>query len=70
MVVAYDGGPFHGFARQPGLRTVQGELEAVLGRLLGHPVELACAGRTDKGVHAWGQVISFDAGARRADPDA
>lgn len=61
MVVAYDGGPFAGFARQEGMRTVQGELESVLSRVLRHPVELACAGRTDRGVHAWGQVVSFDA---------
>jgi tRNA pseudouridine38-40 synthase len=55
----YDGAGFAGWARQPGLRTVQGELEAALGRLLGEPVFLTVAGRTDRGVHAWGQVASY-----------
>lgn len=70
MVIAYDGRPFAGFARQQGTRTVQGELEAVLARVLRHPVELACAGRTDRGVHAWGQVVSFDAAEDGFDPAA
>lgn len=59
-VVAYDGAPFNGFARQPGQPTVQGELEQALELLLRRPVELTCAGRTDAGVHARGQVVSFD----------
>ncbi len=54
----YDGTRFFGWARQPGLRTVQGELERALGILRGEPVELTVAGRTDRGVHAWGQVAS------------
>ncbi|MFZ2503280.1 MAG: tRNA pseudouridine(38-40) synthase TruA, partial [Nocardioides sp.] len=45
--VAYDGTDFHGWAAQPGLRTVQGELEAALGTALRLPVGLTCAGRTD-----------------------
>jgi tRNA pseudouridine38-40 synthase len=56
--LAYDGAGFHGYARQPVVRTVQGELEAALQRLVG-PVETFVAGRTDKGVHASGQVASF-----------
>lgn len=56
--VAYDGSRFHGYARQPGVRTIQGELEAALYRLTG-PVDTFVAGRTDRGVHASGQVISF-----------
>jgi tRNA pseudouridine38-40 synthase len=60
MLVAYDGTDFHGFAEQPGQRTVAGELRAVVERVSRHPVELTCAGRTDKGVHAWGQVVSLD----------
>jgi tRNA pseudouridine38-40 synthase len=68
MTVAYDGHPFHGFAPQPGLRTVGSELGAVLERVLRHPVSLTCAGRTDAGVHAWGQVVSFDALAEGLDP--
>lgn len=61
MVVAYDGRAFHGFAAQPAQRTVGGALAEVIGRHLRHPVELVCAGRTDTGVHAWGQVVTFDA---------
>jgi tRNA pseudouridine38-40 synthase len=59
MLVAYDGGPFRGFARQPGLRTVQGEIEDALSKVLREPVTTSGAGRTDAGVHALGQVMSF-----------
>ncbi|MDP9022144.1 MAG: tRNA pseudouridine(38-40) synthase TruA [Actinomycetota bacterium] len=58
--LAYDGGPFHGFARQPQLRTVQGTLEDRLSRLLGQDVDTIGAGRTDRGVHASGQVVHVD----------
>jgi tRNA pseudouridine38-40 synthase len=58
--IEYDGTRFCGWARQPGLRTVQDELEAALGTALREPVELTVAGRTDTGVHALGQVASFD----------
>jgi tRNA pseudouridine38-40 synthase len=62
LLVAYDGTGFHGYARQPDVRTVEGELVDVVERVNGGPLEnLACAGRTDAGVHAWGQVVSFDA---------
>jgi len=61
LVVAYDGTDFRGFAAQPGQRTVAGDLCAALEQILRQPVELTCAGRTDAGVHAWGQVVSFDA---------
>jgi tRNA pseudouridine38-40 synthase len=62
LVVAYDGTAFHGFAVQPEVRTVAGALTKALERVLRHPVEITCAGRTDAGVHAWGQVVGFDAG--------
>jgi len=68
LTVAYDGAPFHGFAAQPGVTTVAGALTTTIERVLGQPVELVCAGRTDAGVHAWGQVVSFDAPADRFDP--
>lgn len=58
--VEYNGEPFCGFARQPGQLTVQGELENALGLLFKRPVETTCAGRTDSGVHARGQIVSFD----------
>lgn len=56
----YDGSGFRGWARQPGLRTVQGELETALATVLREPIELTVAGRTDTGVHALGQVASFE----------
>jgi tRNA pseudouridine38-40 synthase len=65
LTIAYDGGPFAGWARQPGLRTVQEELERALGVVLRAPVALAVAGRTDAGVHALGQVASYAGEAPR-----
>lgn len=59
LTVAYDGTPFAGFARQPGLETVQGRLESALGIVLRRGVETVGAGRTDAGVHALGQVVSL-----------
>ncbi len=64
LTLAYDGAGFSGWAAQPGLRTVESELSAALERILGDPVSLSVAGRTDAGVHALGQVASFE----RAEP--
>lgn len=61
LTVSYNGAPFSGFARQPGQLTVQGELEQALSLVFRRPVEIVCSGRTDAGVHALGQVVSFDA---------
>jgi tRNA pseudouridine38-40 synthase len=68
LVVAYDGAPFSGFARQRDRRTVQGELEDALSRLAKRPVRTVGAGRTDAGVHARGQVVHADVPAR-LDPE-
>jgi tRNA pseudouridine38-40 synthase len=63
LLVAYHGSSFHGFAANDGVSTVAGALTTALQRALRAPVELVGAGRTDAGVHAWGQVVSFSAAA-------
>ena len=60
LTVSYDGTSFHGFAAQPGQHTVGGALAEAIEKVVGHPVSLTCAGRTDTGVHAWGQVVHTD----------
>lgn len=60
LIVAYDGGAYHGFARNPIVATVASSLERVLSTICRIPVEVTGAGRTDAGVHAWGQVVSAD----------
>lgn len=61
LLVAYDGTDLRGFARQPAVRTVQGEIERCLSELLRAQVRTVGAGRTDRGVHAFGQTVSFEA---------
>lgn len=61
LTLEYDGSGFHGWAAQPGLRTVEGVLRAALDAVYGDWRRLAVAGRTDAGVHAYGQVASFEA---------
>jgi tRNA pseudouridine38-40 synthase len=60
LTVSYDGAGFRGFAAQPGQHTVAGALAGAIAVVVGHPVELVCAGRTDAGVHAKGQVVHVD----------
>ena len=67
-LVEYDGSNFAGWAAQPGLRTVEGTLSAALGTVLRQPVKLSVAGRTDAGVHASGQVVSFEAATELEPP--
>lgn len=66
--LSYDGTGFRGYAKQNGQRTVQGDLEDAIGEVLGQTVTTAVAGRTDAGVHARGQVVSFHAQSP-IDPD-
>jgi len=69
LVLAYDGGGFRGFASQPGAPTVQGSIEDALAKVCGREIKTTGAARTDAGVHALGQVMSFhaDAGLDTAD---
>jgi tRNA pseudouridine38-40 synthase len=67
LTIAYDGAPFAGWASQPGQRTVQAELEGALERILGERAPLTVAGRTDAGVHAWGQVASCELAGKPPD---
>jgi tRNA pseudouridine38-40 synthase len=60
LTLHYDGREFHGWQVQPGQRTVQGELERVLSRLVNRPAQVVGSGRTDRGVHATGQVAACD----------
>ncbi|MCK4303595.1 MAG: tRNA pseudouridine(38-40) synthase TruA [Candidatus Eisenbacteria sp.] len=59
LTIEYEGTRFHGWQRQVGQRTVQGELEDALSVLLRHPATVYASGRTDRGVHSLGQVVSF-----------
>lgn len=61
----YDGAAFRGWQTQPGGNTLQDSLETALAQVAAHPVATVCAGRTDAGVHAIGQVVHFDTSAQR-----
>lgn len=70
LTLSYDGAPFHGFARQEGLETVQGRLEDALRTISRRDVPAVGAGRTDAGVHALGQVVSFESAPDDPEPAA
>ncbi|MEN6349142.1 MAG: tRNA pseudouridine(38-40) synthase TruA [Syntrophomonas sp.] len=63
LIMEYDGSNYHGFQIQKNAHTVQAELEKAIYRLSDEQVTITCAGRTDAGVHALGQVVAFDSGA-------
>jgi tRNA pseudouridine38-40 synthase len=65
--VEYDGSRFLGWQTQPGGGTVQDALESALSTIAAEPISVTCAGRTDRGVHAKGQVVHFDTAAARPD---
>ena len=67
LALEYDGSRFLGWQTQPGGGTVQDTLQAALSGIAGAPVQVTCAGRTDRGVHARGQVVHFDTEAERPD---
>lgn len=67
LTIEYDGTPYNGWQTQPGLPTVQETLETALAQFADHPVETVCAGRTDAGVHARGQVVHVDFNSPRPD---
>ncbi len=60
LTVQYDGTDYAGFQIQPNAKTIQGELQQALAAVLGHPVSIQGASRTDAGVHALGQVVTFE----------
>ena len=60
LVVAYDGSSYHGWQHQPGQRTIQGVIEAAILKITGEAAHAASSGRTDAGVHALAQVVSFE----------
>jgi tRNA pseudouridine38-40 synthase len=64
--IAYQGTAYHGWQSQPGLACIQAYLEQAVSQVADHPIVLSCAGRTDKGVHALGQVVHFDSTAQRS----
>ena len=66
--IEYNGAAYYGWQRQQAMPTVQGKLEAALSKIANYPVSVTCAGRTDAGVHATGQVVHFDVQVERAEP--
>jgi tRNA pseudouridine38-40 synthase len=66
MELQYNGSDYYGWQSQLGFKTVQASVEQALSRVADHPIQVICAGRTDRGVHALGQVIHFDTESVRA----
>lgn len=66
LMVEYDGSQYHGWQSQAGLHTIQQRLETALSRVATHDIQIVCAGRTDTGVHATGQIIHFESEKERS----
>ena len=65
--VEYDGSAYHGWQRQTGLPTVKDIVESALSQVAAEPIAVVCAGRTDAGVHASGQIVHFDTKVERSE---
>ena len=65
--IEYDGAAFYGWQRQSHAASVQQSVEKALGIVANHPLTVICAGRTDSGVHARGQVVHFDSSSKRSE---
>ncbi|MFZ0219576.1 MAG: tRNA pseudouridine(38-40) synthase TruA [Candidatus Aquirickettsiella sp.] len=65
--ISYQGSAYHGWQSQAGLACIQAYLEQAISQVADHSIVLICAGRTDKGVHAFGQVVHFDTTAQRSE---
>lgn len=66
--ISYQGSAYHGWQSQTGLACIQTYVEQAISQVADHPIALSCAGRTDKGVHAIGQVVHFDTTSSRSHP--
>src|SRR5689334_15826712 len=64
--IEYNGTQYHGWQTQAEVPSIQATLESALSRIADEPIQITCAGRTDRGVHATGQVVHFDTQADRA----
>ena len=64
--ISYQGSAYHGWQSQAGLACIQTCLEQAISQVADHPISLSCAGRTDKGVHAFSQVVHFDTRVQRS----
>src|SRR5205823_9341898 len=69
LILEYDGSRYHGWQVQPGLPTVQAEVQAAIRQIIQAPITVTAAGRTDAGVHALGQVVGFTASTALSEHD-
>src|SRR5204863_376289 len=69
LILEYDGSRYHGWQVQPGLPTIQAEVQAAIRQIIQTPIPVIAAGRTDAGVHALGQVVGFTASTALSEDD-